>query len=250
MHVILLERVEKLGQMGDEVKVKPGFARNYLLPRGKALRATPENKARFETEKAQLEAQNLERRSEAEAVAAKMEGASVVLVRQAGESGQLYGSVNARDVADGLTEGGYTVDRNQVRLDRPIKTLGLHEVALSLHPEVTVMVTANVARSVDEAEIQAETGKAVLSQAEEEARAAAEEADTALVAAAEAVAEHAEEIFEEGAAEEAVHDAETASEEAHEDAHLQEVEAAADAEPETDETGDDASDEGEETKTE
>jgi large subunit ribosomal protein L9 len=249
MHVILLERVEKLGQMGDEVKVKPGFARNYLLPRGKALRSTPENKARFETEKAQLEAQNLERRSEAEAVAAKMEGASVVLVRQAGESGQLYGSVNARDVSDGLTEAGFTIDRNQVRLDRPIKTLGLHEVAVSLHPEVSVTVTANVARSVDEAEIQAETGKAVLSQAEEEARAEAEEAEAALAAAAEAVAEHAEEIFEEGAAEDAVHDAETASEDAHEEA----VEATADAEPAAEDAGDDTATEdaeGEEEKTE
>ncbi len=210
MHVILLERVEKLGQMGDEVNVKPGFARNYLLPRGKALRATPENKARFEKEKSQLEAQNLEQRGEAEAVAAKMDGTRVILVRQAGESGQLYGSVNARDVADSLTAAGFTVSRAQVRLDKPIKTLGLHEVAVSLHPEVRVSITANVARSVDEAEVQAETGHAVLSQAEQEARAEAEEAQ--LAAAAEAVADQADEVFEAGAAEDAVHDAEAAAE--------------------------------------
>ncbi len=218
MQVILLERVEKLGQMGDEVSVKPGFARNYLLPHGKALRATPENKARFETEKVQLEAQNLERRGEAEAVAAKMDNATVILVRQAGESGQLYGSVNARDVADKLIGAGFSVARAQVRLDRPIKTIGMHAVAVSLHPEVGVTVRVNVARSVDEAEIQAETGRAVLSQAEEEARAEAAEAEAALAAAAEAVADQADEIFEEGAAEEAMTEAESVAEEAHEEA--------------------------------
>jgi len=218
MQVILLERVEKLGQMGDEVSVKPGYARNFLLPRGKALRATPENKARFEQEKAQLEAQNLERKGEAEAVAGKMDGANVILVRQAGESGQLYGSVNARDVADSLTEAGFTVGRAQVRLDKPIKTIGLHDLTVSLHPEVSVTVTANVARSADEAEIQAETGRAVLSQSEEEARAEAEANEAALAAAAEAVAEHAEEIFEDGAAEEAVAEAEEAADESAEEA--------------------------------
>jgi large subunit ribosomal protein L9 len=207
MQVILLERVEKLGQMGDEVKVKAGFARNFLLPRGKALRATPENKARFEKQKAQLEAQNLERRSEAEAVAKKMDGVRVILVRQAGESGQLYGSVNARDVSDALTKDGFTVNRAQIRMDRPIKTIGLHEVVVGLHPEVRITVVANVARSVDEAEIQAETGRAVLSQAEQEAI----DEEAQLAAAAEAVADHAEEIFEAGAAEEAIHDAETAA---------------------------------------
>ncbi|MBT6096481.1 MAG: 50S ribosomal protein L9 [Rhodospirillaceae bacterium] len=227
MQVILLERVEKLGQMGDEVSVKPGYARNYLLPRGKALRATADNSARFETQKAQLEAQNLERRSEAEAVAAKMEGASVILVRQAGESGQLYGSVNARDVAEHLIEAGFTIGRDQVRLDRPIKMLGLHDVAVSLHPEVSVTVSANVARSTDEAEVQASTGKAVLSQAEEEARAEAEENEAALAAAVEAVAEHAEEIFEDGAAEEAVAEAETVSDEVHETAVAEEEAVAA-----------------------
>lgn len=226
MQVILLERVEKLGQMGDEVKVKAGYARNYLLPRGKALRATTENKAHFESQKAQLEAQNLEQRGEAEAVAAKMDGASVVLVRQAGESGQLYGSVNARDIAERLDEAGFTVGRDQVRLDKPIKTIGLHEVAVSLHPEVSVNVVANVARSAAEAEIQTETGRAVLSQAEEEARAEAAENEAALSAAAEAVAEQAEEIFEEGAAEDAVAEAETVAEDTVEEAQPHPVAAA------------------------
>ncbi|MEK9754687.1 MAG: 50S ribosomal protein L9, partial [Rhodospirillaceae bacterium] len=179
MQVILMERIEKLGQMGDVVKVKPGFARNYLLPKGKALRAAEANIKQFETQKAQLEAQNLERKSEAEAVAGKMDDVSVVLVRQAGEGGQLYGSVNTRDIAIALTEAGYGVTRQQVRLDRPIKTLGLHDLKVALHPEVSVTVTANVARSTDEAEIQEKTGKAVLSQAEEEARIVAEEAAAA-----------------------------------------------------------------------
>ena len=228
MQVILLERVEKLGQMGDEVSVKPGYARNFLLPLGKALRATKENKARFEVGKAQLEAQNLKKRGEAEAVATKMDSTSVILVRQAGESGQLYGSVNARDISEVLCDAGFTVSRTQVRLDKPIKTLGLHEVAVSLHPEVSVVVIANVARSPDEAEVQSETGKAVLSQAEEEARAKVEEA--ALAAAAEAVAEHAEEIFEEGAAEDAVAEAETVVEDAHKKAAAQEAQAEAHAE--------------------
>jgi len=199
MEVILLERIEKLGQMGDVVTVKPGFARNFLLPKGKAIRATESNVARFETERAQLEAENLERRSEAEAVAGKMDGVSVVLVRQAGDAGQLYGSVNARDVADSLKEAGFTVGRQQVRLDKPIKTLGLHDVLVALHPEVSVTVTVNVARSEDEAETQAKTGKAVLSTAEEEARARTEEAEAA---ADEAVVEQAEEMFEETVVEE------------------------------------------------
>jgi len=211
MEVILLERIEKLGQMGDVVSVKPGFARNFLLPKGKAIRATENNVARFETERAQLEAENLERRSEAEAVAGKMDGVSVVLVRQAGDAGQLYGSVNARDVADALKEAGFTVGRQQVRLDKPIKTLGLHDVLVSLHPEVSVTVTANVARSEDEAETQAKTGKAVLSTAEEEARARTEEAEAA---ADEAVVEQAEDMFEETVVEEITADAseETAAE--------------------------------------
>ncbi len=199
MEVILMERIEKLGQMGDVVKVKPGFARNFLLPQKKAMRATEANKAHFEVQRAQLEAINLEKKSEAEAVAAKMTDVSIVLVRQAGDAGQLYGSVNARDIADALTADGYTVQRTQVRQDIPIKNLGLHDVLVSLHPEVSISITANVARSAEEAKIQSETGKALLSQAEEEARAEAE-AIEAEANADEAVLEQAEAVFEEGAA--------------------------------------------------
>lgn len=152
MDVILLERIEKLGQMGDVVHVKPGFARNFLLPQKKALRATKDNLAYFETKRAQLEAGNLARREEASAVAAKMEGAAVVLVRQAGEGGQLYGSVAARDVADALTEAGYTVGRQQIQLDPPIKSLGQYKLRVVLHPEVSITVTVTVARSQEEAQ--------------------------------------------------------------------------------------------------
>ncbi|PIW29077.1 MAG: 50S ribosomal protein L9 [Rhodospirillales bacterium CG15_BIG_FIL_POST_REV_8_21_14_020_66_15] len=208
MEVILLERIEKLGQMGDVVKVKAGFARNYLLPKKKALRATEDNKRVFETQKAQLEAQNLEHRKEAESVAAKMDGARVVLIRQAGEGGQLYGSVNARDVAEALTAAGFTIARHQVELARPIKTLGLHDVIVRLHPEVTVTINANVARTPDEAEVQADTGRAVLG---EEAQEAADLASQA----AEAVAAQADTVFEEEVADEVVAEAiEEAAEEA------------------------------------
>ena len=155
MEVILLERVEKLGQMGQVVKVRPGFARNFLLPQKKALRATKENLAVFEQRRAQLETVNLQKRSEAEQVAQKMNGVSVVLIRQAGENGQLYGSVSARDIATGVTEAGFTVIRGQVTLDKAIKTLGLHPVRVVLHPEVAVQVTVNVAQSAEEAEMQA-----------------------------------------------------------------------------------------------
>ncbi|HZT89125.1 MAG TPA: 50S ribosomal protein L9 [Stellaceae bacterium] len=155
VELILLERVEKLGQMGQVVNVKPGYARNYLLPQKKALRATKENLAYFETQRAQLEANNLKRKSEAGEVAEKLEGLSVVLVRQAGESGQLYGSVSARDISDAVTKAGFTIERHQVVLDRPIKTLGLHPVRIVLHPEVSVSVTANVAQSEEEADMQA-----------------------------------------------------------------------------------------------
>jgi large subunit ribosomal protein L9 len=155
IELILLERVEKLGQMGQRVKVKPGFARNYLLPQKKALRATKENLAYFETQRAQLEANNLQRRSEASEIGAKLEGLTVVLVRQAGESGQLYGSVSARDIADAVTDAGFTIERRQVVLDRPIKSLGLHPLRVALHPEVSVTVTANVAQSAEEAAMQA-----------------------------------------------------------------------------------------------
>ena len=153
--LILLERVEKLGQMGQVVKVKPGYARNYLLPQKKAMRATKENLAYFDTQRAQLEANNLERRSEASEIAAKIEGLSVVVIRQAGESGQLYGSVAARDIAEAVTAAGFTVDKRQIVLERPIKALGLHPVRLMLHPEVGVTVTANVAQSEEGARMQA-----------------------------------------------------------------------------------------------
>ncbi|MGE5517786.1 MAG: 50S ribosomal protein L9 [Bacteroidota bacterium] len=152
MEVILLERIEKLGQMGDVVKVKPGFARNFLLPQKKALRANKDNLAFFEKQRVQLEALNLKRRDEAQAVAGKMEGLKVLMVRQAGEGGQLYGSVSGRDVADAVKAAGFTVERNQVNLDSPIKTLGSYPVRLSLHPEVAVTVTVTVARSQEEAE--------------------------------------------------------------------------------------------------
>ena len=152
--LILLERVEKLGQMGQIVKVRPGYARNYLLPQKKAMRATKDNLAYFETQRAQLEANNLSRKSDAGAVAQKLEGLKVVLIRQAGESGQLYGSVSARDIADAVTAAGFTVDRQQIVLDRPIKTLGLHALRVMLHPEVGVTVIANVAQSAEAAQMQ------------------------------------------------------------------------------------------------
>jgi len=168
MEVILLERIEKLGQMGDVVNVKPGFARNYLLPREKALRATDANKKRFEGQRAQLEAENLKLREEADAVAKKMEGLSVILTRQAGEAGQLYGSVNARDIAASISAAGFTVSRSQINLADPIKTLGLFDLTVNLHPEVSTTVTANVARTMEEAETQAETGRAVVGEDEDE----------------------------------------------------------------------------------
>jgi len=163
MEVILLERIEGLGQMGDEVSVKPGFARNYLLPQKKALRATAQNKSHFEKERAQLEAENLKRRQDAEAVQAKMAGLSVILVRQAGDAGQLYGSVTAGDIAGAVTESGFTIQKTQVVLNAPIKSIGLFSVRVTLHPEVSVDVTANVARTTEEAQVQAKTGAAVLS---------------------------------------------------------------------------------------
>ncbi len=155
MQVVLLERIGRLGQMGDVVKVRAGFARNFLLPQGKALRATKENLARFETERAQLEATNLQRKQEAEEVAKKLNGLSFVVLRQAGDSGQLYGSVSTRDISDAVTAGGFTIDRAQVLLDRPIKNLGLHDVRVGLHPEVEVKVAVNVARTEEEAQRQA-----------------------------------------------------------------------------------------------
>jgi large subunit ribosomal protein L9 len=155
MEVILLERISRLGQMGETVKVKDGFARNFLLPQGKALRANEANKKKFEGQRAQLEARNLERKSEASQIAEKLDGKSFIVVRSAGETGQLYGSVSTRDIADLLTAEGFSVSRNQVELNQPIKTIGLSNVAIALHPEVEVTVTLNVARSADEAERQA-----------------------------------------------------------------------------------------------
>jgi len=155
IELILMQRVDKLGQMGELVKVKPGYARNFLLPQGKAIRATKANMAKFEVERAQLEALNIKRREEAERVAERMEGLSVILIRSAGESGGLYGSVSARDIADGCTAGGLTVTRSQVMLEQPIKTLGLTTVKVELHPEVHLPVVVNVARSAEEAERQA-----------------------------------------------------------------------------------------------
>ncbi len=179
MDVILLQRIEKLGQMGDVVTVKPGYARNFLLPQKKALRATEANKTFFETQKAQLEADNLKRRQEAEAVAEKMDGVTVTLIRAASETGALYGSVSTRDVAEQVTEAGFTLNRSQVVLDKPIKELGVHELRVQLHPEVLVDIRANVAKSADEAEAQlaAADGKPVVSAEEEEAEALFETAD-------------------------------------------------------------------------
>jgi large subunit ribosomal protein L9 len=176
MQVILLERVEKLGQMGDEVKVKDGFARNFLLPKKKALRATKANREYFQSQKTQLQAHNLEQKKDAEAVAKKLEGKSFVLVRQAGDRGQLYGSVSPRDIADVVSEGGFSIARTQVPLDKAIKTIGLFPIGVVLHPEVRVHVTINVARTEDEAERQAR-GEDVLAERteQEEAVAAAEE---------------------------------------------------------------------------
>ena len=182
MQVILLERVEKLGQMGDEVRVKDGFARNFLLPKKKALRATKANRDYFQTQKAQLEANNLKLKGEAEKIGQKLDGKSFTLIRQAGDRGQLYGSVSPRDIADAMEKAGFKVDRHQVSISVAIKSIGLVTIPVVLHPEVKVNVTVNVARSEDEAERQAR-GEDVLAEKTE-----AEEAKVA-----------AEELFEEGA---------------------------------------------------
>ena len=172
MQVILLERVAKLGQMGDVVDVRPGYARNYLLPQGKALTASAANVAGFEAQKAQLEARNLETRKEAEALGEKLDGQTYVVIRSASDAGALYGSVTPRDIADAATEAGFTIDRKQITLNAPIKDLGLHDVSVVLHPEVSVTVVVNVARSAEEAELQA-SGKSIQELAAE-AEAAAE----------------------------------------------------------------------------
>jgi large subunit ribosomal protein L9 len=187
MEVILLERVGKLGQMGDKVRVKDGFARNYLLPKGKALRATDANSARFEGMKKELEARNLEHKGEADKIAAKLDGKNFVVLRQASEVGQLYGSVSTRDLAALIGEGGFNVNRSQIALNAPIKTIGRHSVPISLHPEVEVTVTITVARNADEAERIAR-GEDVTVRRDEQ-----DEAAEALAAA--------EEFFEPGAGE-------------------------------------------------
>jgi large subunit ribosomal protein L9 len=200
MQVILLERIGRLGQMGDVVTVKDGFARNFLLPQGKALRATKTNRERFERERSQLEARDLELKSEAQAVLGKLDGKSFIIIRQAGDTGQLYGSVSTRDIAAAVTEGGFSIERRQVLLDRPIKTLGLHDVRVSLHAEVIPHIAINVARSPDEAERQAR-GEEVTSKARIEAE---EDAVAARRAA--------EELFEEGAIAEGLDEEESAEE--------------------------------------
>jgi large subunit ribosomal protein L9 len=169
MEIILLERVEKLGQMGEIVSVKAGFARNYLVPQGKALRATKSNREVFEQRRAQLEASNLKHREQAEELRGKVDGVGVTVIRQAGEGGQLYGSVNARDIAEAFVEDGITFDRRQVRLDAPLKALGIHQVQVALHPEVDVQVLVNVARSQEEAETQADPELAAARVAEQQA---------------------------------------------------------------------------------
>ncbi len=194
MEVILMERIEKLGQMGDVVKVKPGYARNFLFPTRKALRATKQNLASFEERRNHLEAENLTRRTEAESVSKKIEGLSVTLIRQAGENGQLYGSVNARDLAGSISEAGVSIARGQVELGKAIKVLGLHPVKVRLHPEVAVTVTANVARSEEEAKAQEEAGHVVSADEQRATEAATVEAVIAEVEAEEeaAVAEEEE----------------------------------------------------------
>lgn len=171
MEIILLERVAKLGQMGEVVSVKEGYARNFLLPQGKAMRVNPQNLARFEEQKAQLEARNLESRKEAEVMGTRLDGQTFVVIRSASDAGALYGSVSTRDAADAATEAGFSVDRNQVRLSRPIKELGLHDLTVTLHPEVEVTISLNVARSPEEAELQA-AGKSIQELAAEEEAAA------------------------------------------------------------------------------
>jgi large subunit ribosomal protein L9 len=175
MEIILLERVEKLGQMGEIVSVKAGFARNYLVPQGKALRATKSNREVFEQRRAQLEASNLKHREQAEELRGKVDGVGVTVIRQAGEGGQLYGSVNPRDIAEAVSATGVTIERQQVRLDAALKSLGLHQVRVALHPEVDAYITVNVARTPEEAEVQADPElAAAAARAAEEA--AAEEA--------------------------------------------------------------------------
>jgi len=226
MQVILLERIGRLGQMGDTVTVKDGYARNYLLPQGKALRASEANKERFEKERVTLETRNLELKSEAEGVAAKLNDQSFLAIRQAGDTGQLYGSVSTRDIADIITEAGYSVSRNQVQLDKPIKMLGVHPLHVTLHPEVIISVNVNVARSEEEAKRQAR-GEDVTAQDNEEP--VKEEAITV------------EEVFEDEEL------AKKAEETLEADAQSEEAETGADA---SDKSSDESSDESAEETTE
>lgn len=208
MQVILMERVAKLGQMGDVVDVKPGFARNFLLPQGKAMNATDANRAQFEAQKAQLEARNLETKKEAEALADKLGGQQFIVIRQASDAGALYGSVTTRDAAEAATAEGFSVGRGQVALERPIKYLGLHDVLVTLHPEVDVTFTLNVARSTEEAELQA-SGKSIQElAAEEEAEAEFEIAELFddIGSAASEDEDLAEAVAEEAPADEAASD--------------------------------------------
>ncbi|MDF3023466.1 MAG: ribosomal protein [Alphaproteobacteria bacterium] len=208
MQVILLERVESLGQMGEVVNVKPGYARNFLLPQSKALRATKDNVALFEAQKKTLEADNLKRRDEAEKIGKKVDGIHAAIIRQASEAGQLYGSVTARDIAESIAEQGFKVDRAQVRMERAYKLLGLYPVKVQLHPEVTVSVTINIARSKEEAKIQEERGEALIQKADNDrddtlsakAIKAIEAQEKAAAAAAAAEAEAGEQPAEEAAA--------------------------------------------------
>src|SRR5215467_11997108 len=186
MEVILLERIGKLGQMGDVVRVKDGFARNFLLPKGKALRATDDNKAKFDSMKSQLQERNLELKGDAQTIATRLDGQSFIVLRQASESGQLFGSVSTRDLAAILSDAGFTVNRSQVALNAPIKTIGLHKVPVALHPEIDVTITVSVARSADEAERIAR-GEDVTAKREQ-----AEEGAEAALAAAEAFFENPE----------------------------------------------------------
>ena len=212
MEIILLERVENLGQMGDLVTVKPGYARNFLLPKGKAIRATAENREKFDADRAQLEADNLAKKGEAEKVAEKMNGLTVQLIRAASEMGQLYGSASSRDIAQAVSESGFTIVKTQVDLNTAIKTLGLFPVRLVLHPEVSVEVTVNIARSVDEAEEQQRLGRAIISDVAERER---EEAAAAAQEAAERVAAQDDEDAD---ADTTNSDAEPAAEDGSEDA--------------------------------
>ena len=213
MQVILMERIEKLGLMGEVVTVKPGYARNYLLPQGKARRATQDNIALFEQQRGQLEAENIKRRDEAEKIGAKLEGLMVILIRQAGESGQLYGSVNARNLAESVTKAGFTITHDQVGRDHSIKTLGMHPVQIRLHPEVSATITANVARSEAEAETQAGTGR-VVSEDEQRAVEEAAQAETEAALAEIEAEEAAEDAKAETESEGATEDGEVSAEEA------------------------------------